>query len=346
MLTPGQTTLGTIRAAARQRADQVNSQFVTDAELNGYISSSYFELYDILIQKFGNDYDVATPFQITTDGINYLFALPTDFYKLLGVDLQLAGTPDGWLTLKPFMFIERNKYAFPNLQSVAGMRANIQYRLNANNLWLTPLPTAGQVLQLWYVPRPITLSDTGTITLNNVVATNTITINGSTFTAVVSGAVGAQFNVGITDSATATNLSLALFDANPPLAGISQSATNNVITLTVAAGSVSWSGSGTFAFALPDVAAGVPAKWGSQVDGVSGWEEYIVCDSAIKMTQKEESDCSILLAQKAALLARIEAAAENRDAGSPQTVADSKRANSVWGGGGYGGGGYFPEGGY
>ena len=79
---------------------------------------------------------------------------------------------------------------------------------------------------------------------------------------------------------------------------------------------------------------------------MSGWEEYIVCDSAIKMTQKEESDCSILLAQKAALLARIEAAAENRDAGSPQTVADSKRANSVWGGGGYGGGGYFPEGGY
>ena len=60
MLTPGQTTLGNIRATVRQRADMVNTQFVTDAELNGYISASYFELYDIIIQKFGDDYESIT----------------------------------------------------------------------------------------------------------------------------------------------------------------------------------------------------------------------------------------------------------------------------------------------
>lgn len=58
-------------------------------------------------------------------------------------------------------------------------------------------------------------------------------------------------------------------------------------------------------------------------DGISGWEEYVIIDSAIKALQKEESDVSILMAQKQAMLARIQTMAENRDAGSPATVVDS-----------------------
>ena len=40
--------------------------------------------------------------------------------------------------------------------------------------------------------------------------------------------------------------------------------------------------------------------------------EYVITDAAIKMMQKEESDTSVLQLQKAALIRRIEAAAENR----------------------------------
>ena len=36
--------LNTLRDEARQRADQVNSEFVTDAELNGYLNNSWSEL--------------------------------------------------------------------------------------------------------------------------------------------------------------------------------------------------------------------------------------------------------------------------------------------------------------
>lgn len=49
-----------------------------------------------------------------------------------------------------------------------------------------------------------------TATLNAVVATNSITIDGHAFTAVASGATGDQFNVGGTDTITATNLAAAI----------------------------------------------------------------------------------------------------------------------------------------
>jgi hypothetical protein len=47
--------------------------------------------------------------------------------------------------------------------------------------------------------------------------------------------------------------------------------------------------------------------------------------------------------QKQALIRRIEAAAENRDAGSPATIADVQWTNGTWPfGNGFGGGGGIP----
>lgn len=68
------------------------------------------------------------------------------------------------------------------------------------------------------------------------------------------------------------------------------------------------------------------------VDGVSGWTEYIIVDAAIKAMQKEESDCTILMAQKQALLDRIQSTASNRDAGQPDTISDVRSYSERWGG--------------
>lgn len=77
------------------------------------------------------------------------------------------------------------------------------------------------------------------------------------------------------------------------------------------------------------------------VDGVSGWEEYIIVDMCIKMLAKEESDVSVFAGQKAGLIKRIEEAAENRNIGEPETVSDVRRRNFAWGDGGdFGPGGY------
>jgi hypothetical protein len=73
------------------------------------------------------------------------------------------------------------------------------------------------------------------------------------------------------------------------------------------------------------------------LDGISGWDEYVIVDAAIKAMQKEESDVSILMARKEALLKRIEAAASNRDAGEPESVSDVRRFDGGFGDGPMGG---------
>lgn len=58
------------------------------------------------------------------------------------------------------------------------------------------------------------------------------------------------------------------------------------------------------------------------LDDVNQFAEYVITDAAIKMLQKEESDVSVLLAQKADLRKRIENMVANRDAGQPESISD------------------------
>jgi hypothetical protein len=148
-----------LRNAVRQRADIVNStQFYTDEELNSYINQSAFELYDLLIQKYGDNYYVKTPpYDFFTDGTSEIYPLPSDFYKLLGVDLFLSNSADSRVTVPEFNFSDRNKYSVPNFQTFYGV-TNLRYRLNGDNVWFTPIPAGNQKIRLWYVPTMTTLS--------------------------------------------------------------------------------------------------------------------------------------------------------------------------------------------
>jgi hypothetical protein len=194
----GVRQLSELRLQSQQRANMENSQFLSTSEWNANINKSIEELYDILIEKFGSSYYEAPPFSITTDGTNYLFALPSDFYKLLGVDLLVNGSPQLYVPLDSFMLGERGQ-----------------------NPYQGGIPAAGQTIRVLYAPRFVELvNDTDTF------------------------------------------------------------------------------------------------------DGISGWDEYVIVDAAIKAKDKEESDTSSLERRKAALIARIESAAANRDAGNPKTVRD------------------------
>ena len=75
---------------------------------------------------------------------------------------------------------------------------------------------------------------TGTITLASHVATNTVTVNGVTFTAVASGATGNQYNVG-TDSVTAANLAAAINASVSPLVAGYVTAVANGAVVTISA---------------------------------------------------------------------------------------------------------------
>ena len=167
-VTAGKMSLGALRLAAQQRADRVGSQFVTTSEWNVFINQAAFELYDLLTTVY-EDYNVAQPAYFTTDGVTYRFPLPDGiltfinqsgqpyvappFYKLMGVDLGLNNAPNGFVTVKKFDFIDRNKYVFPNTASTIYGVFNLQYRLVGNTIEFIPIPSAGQPLRLWYIPR-------------------------------------------------------------------------------------------------------------------------------------------------------------------------------------------------
>ena len=247
----GQMTLGQLRLLAQQKADRVNSNFVTVPEWNVYINQSYFDLYDLLVQKYGNEYYVAPPYVFTTTGSQF-YGLPDGtitypvtpgsstpampFYKLLGVDLGLDTTDNAFITLKKFEFISRNRYVYPQITTSLLGIAGLRYRMMGNQLMVIPTPAANQIMRIWYIPRMTAL--------------------------------------------------------------------------------------------LKDT---------DVVDGVSGWTEYIAVDAAIKALVKEESDVSALILHRQALEKRIEEAAENRDAGEPETISDTRRYTDLYGTGfGYG----------
>ena len=71
-----------------------------------------------------------------------------------------------------------------------------------------------------------------------------------------------------------------------------------------------------------------PATSTTTFDDINGYAEYVVLDAAMKCLQKEESDVSILYAQKKDMKRRIEEAANNRDAGSPLSVSDIYLSNN------------------
>lgn len=249
----GEMCLGEIRLRAQQRSDRVNSNFLTQTEWNFNINNSLFELYDLLVDTYEDQF-LSPYYQFTTNGSTQQFPLPDGvltflnmftnvvekappFYKMWGVDLAANTSPQGWCTMRKFNPLDRNKYYYPNSQSTIYGVFNAQYHIVDKYIEFIPIPSGNQFIRIRYIPRlTMLLADTDVTT-----------------------------------------------------------------------------------------------------SGVSGWIEYVIVDAAIKALQKEESDTSLLQAQKAALKLRIEAGAKNRDVGWPQSIQDT-RSGGV-GGLGFGSGG-------
>lgn len=161
---PGQINLGYIRYLATLRSDMLNSNFLTLDEWNSNINQSIYELYDLLVTKFGEDYIVANPVTLTTTGAkNYTLPNGTNFLtagvpampvlKVLGVDCGVSTGNNAWVTLPRFNWIDRNRFVYPQLQANALGVFNLSYRqIGQDQIYFIPNPSAGQYIQLWYVP--------------------------------------------------------------------------------------------------------------------------------------------------------------------------------------------------
>ena len=143
-------TLAQLKTMVREAADMVNSQFISDSELQRYIDMSYAELYDLLVSTY-EDYYTKDPvvFQVTSGNT---YSLPADFYKLVALDIGNGGSSSSWSTLRPFMIAERNKRSSLNRINFIGM-LNIAYKLMGQKIVFFPEDQAVGTYRMWYIPK-------------------------------------------------------------------------------------------------------------------------------------------------------------------------------------------------
>ena len=153
-------TLAQLKNRSRVRADMEDTEFITDSELTEYINSSIAELHDILVQSYGEDYYVKSVTFTTAANVDQyeLSSIVTDadFYKLRGLDAQLSGSE--WTTLTRFNFNERNRYDGRGSWNGLGL-LDIRYRLVGSTIMFSPVPDSSVNLNLWYVPKAVSLVD-------------------------------------------------------------------------------------------------------------------------------------------------------------------------------------------
>jgi hypothetical protein len=145
-------TLEDLMTRCRERADMVDSEFIEDDELITYINASYTELYDILVSKF-EDYYTLPPDDFTISSGN-TYDLPSDFYKLRGIDKSLGGS--SYMNLRKFNFNERNQDStYRTIRRVP----TVSYRIVGDKVYFEPAAQATGDYRLWYIPAVTLLVD-------------------------------------------------------------------------------------------------------------------------------------------------------------------------------------------
>ena len=281
-------SLSELRQLTRQRADNENSQFVTDTELTRYLNNSWGELYNLIIENFNEDYFTTShSFSLTSGTDSY--SLPSDFYKSRGVDLVVTSTES--VPLRRYNWAERTR------NSVTVRARDYRYRIQKGSIIFTPLPSTNDSIKIFYIPDPRKLES---VTPSGVTrgTTTTYTVSSHSFVADdvvnVSGFLADDYN--------------------------SQQTVQSVTSTTIV------TDLNSSALSDPTLIGTVESVF----DFYSGWDEYVIIDSAIKILIKEEADVTALLLQKNQMRERIITESQNRDAGEPQTVTDVVRYHKFY----------------
>lgn len=140
-------TLTQLIERIRRKSDQENSSFVSDDEIRDDLNFSIGELYDIILSSYNFEYFV-DGYAITTVVGQTDYDLPTDFYKLAGLDISSGGST---FSVDKYNFSERN------IQKNSGQYSKydcpFKYRIYNSSLRLLPAPTSAYSLTMHYIPQ-------------------------------------------------------------------------------------------------------------------------------------------------------------------------------------------------
>ena len=153
-------TVQTIVDSAIDLADMRNSAFINQdgtagSELIRYVNMAYKDLYQRIVQSKEFYFTTSTTISVVPGTSAY--SLPSDFYKLDGVDMALDSS-GRYLTLKPFQFLERNKFRSGISVPIAPYGQIFRYIIVGSTIQFIPLPNQASTIQLWYTPEPVTVT--------------------------------------------------------------------------------------------------------------------------------------------------------------------------------------------
>ena len=134
----------------RQRTNQENSTFVTDAELTEYLNVELARLWTRLVQGQGHPhFRSSTTYTVTS--ATTLQALPADFWQVQEITASIGGITGN---ITPFMAGERG---YLKNASVWTPLAGVQYRIQAGNIEFLPA-SQSFTAQMFYTPCQTRLS--------------------------------------------------------------------------------------------------------------------------------------------------------------------------------------------
>lgn len=167
-------TLLEIRDLVKDQADMEHSTFINDTTLNYWINAELFELYDLLVSVFPEQF-LSVKATTLASGDDYI-VLPDDFHTMLKVfSTDSSGNKT---VIRRFMLDEIDQTCDVDWNTaIAGEMA--RYRILGNRVYFVPRAGADESVELWYVPRPARLfSDNQRVDINVPVGWEDFVISG------------------------------------------------------------------------------------------------------------------------------------------------------------------------
>lgn len=331
---PSEMSLAELRLRSQQTADRVGSEFVTKTEWNAFLRLSMYELYDLLIGSY-EDYYATTQVFITTNGSQQYYPLPD------GVTNYPGGS---YVSNAVFTFTVSSANA-----TIGSVYQNngYQFTVTSTIVAATSLATTGQG-----TPNPTgiltKISGTGDDQITYSVVSPTLAGQAAPAFYKMAG-VDLAVNTSTINPAWVTLKKFNFIDRNKYVYPNSTSTIYGIYNqayrimgqqidfIPVPAGNQTirmW-----YAPRLPALLKDADLT----TLGFSGWLRYPIVRAAKYALDKEEgADTSKLDAEILFLKTRIEQMAQNRDAGMPDTISETRR-DGVFGMGGNSG---FPNAGW
>ncbi len=162
--------LSQIRASARTKADEAETGFVSNTELDRFINQGQNYVYGKIVQRF-EDYFITKgttgnggAFDTVAGTMSY--SLPTDLIKVVRVEQR----PDGGSSDNDWRRMDRLNIGSDRFDEYYPIRegyvSSFGYYIAGNQIHIKPVPASVYEVRLWYIPRPAALSaDSDTPTL-------------------------------------------------------------------------------------------------------------------------------------------------------------------------------------